>query len=272
MVTDGGRILGLGDLGTNGMGIPIGKIALYVGGAGFHPQHALPVQLDMGTNNEDLLKDKFYLACAHSSSLQSMLALCGVSCSCLQGNKKKRLDGEEHMAAVEEFCVAVQDKWPGARGLLLAASLDGCKAHAASTQPLHSQSSCMAVWPHELGKGKGASDKVLPCFPEACPGCVNFKQELVHLHPASEAHHIQPARAAGCLIQFEDFATDKAFAILEKMQDRFLCFNDDIQGTGAVVTTGCACQWPWHCTRSSSCFMLHSCLGSCQVVRCPSAL
>ena len=59
----------------------------------------------------------------------------------------------------------------------------------------------------------------------------------MHLHAASEAHHIQ-ACAAGCLIQFEDFATDKAFAILEKMQDRFLCFNDDIQGTGAVVTTG----------------------------------
>ena len=42
----------------------------------------------------------------------------------------------------------------------------------------------------------------------------------------------------GCLIQFEDFATDKAFAILDRMQDKYLCFNDDIQGTGAVVTSG----------------------------------
>ena len=43
---------------------------------------------------------------------------------------------------------------------------------------------------------------------------------------------------AGCLIQFEDFATTHAFAILDKFRDRFLCFNDDIQGTGAVVTSG----------------------------------
>jgi malic enzyme len=56
-----GRILGLGDLGTNGIGISIGKIQLYVSGGGFHPEHSLPAVIDMGTNREELLNDKFYL-------------------------------------------------------------------------------------------------------------------------------------------------------------------------------------------------------------------
>jgi malic enzyme len=88
VVTDGGRILGLGDLGLNGMGIPVGKLSLYVCG-GFNPAKTLPVMLDVGTDNETLLNDPIYL-----------------------GSKHKRIPDEEYYPLVEEFCLAVADKWP----------------------------------------------------------------------------------------------------------------------------------------------------------------
>lgn len=77
------------DLGTNGLGISIGKVSLYVAGAGFHPEHSLPVVLDLGTNNQALSNDRFYL-----------------------GEKVPRLEGEEHLALVEAFCDAVHRRWP----------------------------------------------------------------------------------------------------------------------------------------------------------------
>lgn len=89
VITDGSRVLGLGDLGVGGLAISIGKLDLYVAGGGFHPRKVLPIVFDVGTNNTKLLELDSYI-----------------------GLKQKRIDGPEYYELLDELVAACNLRWP----------------------------------------------------------------------------------------------------------------------------------------------------------------
>lgn len=90
VVTDGSRILGLGDLGVNGMGIPVGKLSLYTACAGIRPDATLPLTLDLGTSNKALLDDPLYM-----------------------GSRRDKVTAEEEKEFLDELMAALTERWPG---------------------------------------------------------------------------------------------------------------------------------------------------------------
>lgn len=89
VLTDGSRILGLGDLGVNGMGIPVGKLSLYTACAGIRPEATLPLTIDLGTNNKALREDPLYM-----------------------GSRVPKVTAEEEKEFLDELMAAMTDKWP----------------------------------------------------------------------------------------------------------------------------------------------------------------
>lgn len=89
VVTDGSRILGLGDLGVNGMGIPIGKLALYTGCAGIRPEATLPLTLDLGTSNKAFREDPLYM-----------------------GSRRDKVTPQQEQEFLDELMAALKNRWP----------------------------------------------------------------------------------------------------------------------------------------------------------------
>lgn len=202
VVTDGSRVLGLGDLGVGGMGIPVGKGCLYTAAGGIDPLRLLPVVIDVGTDNEALREDPLYL-----------------------GLRRPRLRGAPYFAVVDEWVAAIRSRWPNALIQCVGMAALVREGGEERTRFVSDVPSFILLMPVAVTK---APSLTLSCMRHAVSLCSG---------PGHSVRRSAFAVLSSPRHRFEDFATPVAAPLLETYRHPSYgpVFNDDIQSTGTVA-------------------------------------